>query len=357
MKLVLALTDQSFAATKSVGIFNVSLGLARGLAQCPEVEELHILGNRECSEHFQNAPAHVHVHLAEKAVPRRFGRIWWDQVGVSNAIRRIGADWAILPKGFPPYFPSLGHTRLGCYLHDVNWEYYMGPTAPGDSPFPRHELLYFRNLGIRALEVADLVLTSTHFNQTRYHAYVPQAKVAVVGIGFDALARERDRHNGHDILFYVSPFPHKLTALGIQRLQAWLEQREDAANIRVHMLGRLPEGTALPSAQWIHHGRMPQEEMERIMHDECRAAAYFSAYEGFGMPPVECLRSGLPCVASDLPPIRENIPARYLFDNASEDSFIRTLNAVYDQPATEDTPCYPTWEEVASRCVAAMKNV
>ena len=356
MKIVLALTDQSFAATKSVGIFNVSLGLARGLAQCTEVEELHILGNRECNEHFQNALAHVHVHLAEKAVPQRFGRIWWDQVGVSNAIRRIGADWAILPKGFPPYFPSLGHTRLACYLHDVNWEYYMGPTAPGDSPFPRHELLYFRNLGIRALEVADLVLTSTHFNETRYHAYIPQAKVAVVGIGFNAPARGRVLHHGHDILFYVSPFPHKLTALGIQRLQAWLEQREDAANIRIHMLGRLPEGTALPSAQWIHHGRMPQEEMERIMHNECRAAAYFSAYEGFGMPPVECLRSGLPCVASDLPPIRENIPARYLFDNASEDSFIRTLNAVYDQPATEDTPCYPTWEDVASRCVAAMRN-
>lgn len=356
MKIALALTDQSFAATKSVGIFNVSLGLAKGLAQCPEVEELHILGNSECSGHFKDAPSKVRVHLAGKAVPRRFGRIWWDQVGVCNAIRRIGADWAILPKGFPPFFPSLGHTKLACYVHDVNWEYYMGNTAPGDSPFPRHELLYFRNLGIRALEVADLVLTSTRFNRQRYHSYVPQANVAVVGIGFDGAAQTERPHPGRDILFYVSPFPHKLTTLGIQRLSAWLAQRSDAADIRIHLLGRLPEGTALPSAQWIHHGRMPQEEMERIMHGECRAAAYFSAYEGFGMPPVECLRSGLPCVASALPPIRENIPGRYLFDNASEASFISTLNNVYDAPATADTPAYPTWREVAARCIDAMKN-
>ena len=33
MKLLLALTDQSFTATKSVGIFNVSMGLASFFAR------------------------------------------------------------------------------------------------------------------------------------------------------------------------------------------------------------------------------------------------------------------------------------------------------------------------------------
>ncbi|MDO5449463.1 MAG: glycosyltransferase [Akkermansia sp.] len=356
MKLVLSLTDQSFAATKSVGIFNVSMGLAKGLMQCPEVEELHILGNAECSSHFRDVPPHVHIHLADKPVPGKFSRIWWDQAGVCNAIRRIGADWAILPKGFPPFFPALGHTRLACYLHDVNWEYYTGPTAPGDSPFPAHELLYFRTLGLRALEVADVVLTSTRFNKARYHAYNPQANVAVAGIGFDTPARPAPAQPGRDVLFYVSPYPHKLTALGIERLSAWLAQRPDAQDIRIHLVGRLPQGTALPSAQWVQHGRMPGEELDRLMRETCRTAAYFSAYEGFGMPPVECLRAGLPCVASDLPPIRENIPARYLFDSSSEQSFIRTMNAAYDNPRTDDTPAYPTWREVAQRCVRALQN-
>ena len=69
MKLLLALTDQSFTATKSVGIFNVSMGLARGLMQAPGVSELHLLGNNECAAHFTNLPPHVHLHLADKQKP------------------------------------------------------------------------------------------------------------------------------------------------------------------------------------------------------------------------------------------------------------------------------------------------
>ena len=200
MKLLLAITDQSFSATKSVGIFNVSMGLASGLMRCPEVSELHILGNNECAAHFSDLPAHVHLHLADKPVPRRFGRLWWDQVGVSAAIRRIQPDWAILPKGFPPFFPALGKTRLACYLHDVNWEYYEQHQGEGDSPFPRHELMYFRALGLRALHVSDLVLTSTRFNKSRYEHYHPGCRVAVVGIGFDDAPRPYAPATGRDLL-------------------------------------------------------------------------------------------------------------------------------------------------------------
>ena len=135
MKLLISLTDQSFAATKSVGIFNVSMGLTRGLMSCGEVSELHILGNQECADSFGDRPSHVYFHLLDKPVPRRFGRIFWDQWGVSRAIRAIRPDWAILPKGFPPFFPCIGSTRLACYVHDVNWEYYRHLHG-GDSPFP-----------------------------------------------------------------------------------------------------------------------------------------------------------------------------------------------------------------------------
>ncbi len=355
MKILLALTDQSFTATKSVGIFNVSLGLARGLMQISGVSELHLLGNTECASHFHDLPAHVHLHLADKPVPRRFGRVWWDQAGVSAAIRRIKPDWAILPKGFPPYFPMLGKTKLACYLHDVNWEYYEQKRSDDDTPFPWHQLLYFRTLGLRCLQVSDLVLTSTAFNKSRYEHYCPGCRTAVVGIGFDDAPRPYTPAAGRDILFYASPYPHKLTALGIRRVEGWLQQRSDAAGIRIHLIGGLPGGTSLPGTHWVQHGRLPFEEMKRIMHSECRCAIYFSDYEGFGMPPVECLRSGIPCVASALPPICENIPARFTFDNADEAGFIRTLNAAYDAPDMSALPTYPTWQEVASRCLAAMQ--
>lgn len=355
MKILLSLTDQSFTATKSVGIFNVSMGLARGLMQIPGVSELHLLGNEECADIFTNLPPHVHLHLADKPVPRRFGRIWWDQAGVCAAIRRIKPDWAILPKGFPPFFPHLGKTKLACYLHDVNWEYYEQHQGEGDTPFPRHELLYFRTLGLRCLQVSDLVLTSTRFNKSRYEHYCPGCRTEVVGIGFDDEPRAYAPASGCDILFYASPFPHKLTALGIRRVESWLSQRSDTADIRIHLIGRLPQGTTLPGPHWVQHGRLPFKELQQLMQRECRCAIYFSDYEGFGMPPVECLRSGVPCIACALPPICENIPARFTFDNADEAGFIRTLNSAYDAPDMTNLPTYPTWQEVSRRCVAALQ--
>lgn len=355
MKLLISLTDQSFAATKSIGIFNVSRGLTAGLMQCPEVTELHILGNNECAAAFADCPPHVHLHEIQRPVPQKFGRIAWDQFVLPRIIRRIAPDWALLPKGYPPYFPRLGRTKLACYLHDVNWEYYEKTSNTLATPFPKHELLYFRTLALRALKVSDLVLTSTAFNRERFLSYEPTATTAVVGIGFDTPARTQPP-GGRDVLFYASPYPHKLTALGVQRLTAWLAQRQDASDIRIHVIGSLPPGTELPGARWQKHGRIPQQELREITENRCRVSVYFSDYEGFGMPPVESLRSGLPCVASDLPPIRENIPARYLFDNADGTSFIRTMNDAYDSNASAECPVYPTWKQVAQRCVAAMQQ-
>ncbi len=357
MKLLISLTDISFVSTKSIGIFNVAMGLTKGLMQCPAVKELHILGNAECAAQLQELPEHVTLHLADKEVPRRFSRIFWDQWGIKQAIKRIAPDWAILPKGFPPYFCKLGKTKLACYLHDVNWEYYQGRDWGKQSPFPAHQLAYFSRLGLRSLEISDLVLTSTQFNQGRYRALRPQSRCAVIGIGFDDEARPQRETSGKDILIFISPYPHKRSDLVLPRLKAWLAQRKDAQDMSIILVGSKPEGMSIPEKNWIHHERLPFPELQRTLREQCRASIYFSDYEGFGMPPVECLRMGVPCLASDLPPIRENIPARYLFDNDNPEQFVRQLNAVYDKPDTSDCPYFPNWREVAQRAVDAMNKI
>lgn len=356
MKVLISLTDQSFSATKSVGIFNVSVGLARGLAVCQGISELHILANREVVPLFENLPAHVQLHLTDKAVPRRFRRLWWDQIGLARTICRIQPDWAILPKGVPPFFSGLGKTKLACYVHDVNWEYYARLDGATANLLPRYQHLYFKNSLLHALKISDLVLTSTNFNRSRYLSYVPAAHTQVVGIGFDTPVAPFGERKGRDILFYASPYPHKLTSLGVRYMAAWLAQREEADGLRVHVLGGLPDGVTLPDERWISYGRLPESEMMRILTQDCRAATYFSAYEGFGMPPVECLRAGVPCVASSLPPIRENVPAELLFDNEDEASFVSAMNRAYDMTEMPNRPAYPSWEQVAQRVVRTMQS-
>lgn len=345
--------------TKSMGIFNVSIGLTRGLMECPDVSELHILGNEECVAAFSAIPAHVKLHLLDKKVPRRFSRVWWDQVGLCRVVRNIAPDWVILPKGVPPFFPCFGRAKMACYVHDVMWEHYeQRSAADRKGPFPWHELLYFRNLSLRAMKYADLVLTHTQFNAERICYYEPSAKISRVGIGFDDTPPQRqEKETRYDVLTYASTFPHKCTPLTIERLSAWLKSRQDAAKINVHVVGTLPAEIKLPSSQWIHHDRIPYHELRQLMREKCRMGVYFSDYESYGMPPVECMRNGIPCVSSDIPPIRENVPSQYLFKNADEGDFIAKANAAYDGVNPFVCPEFPTWNEVARRCVAAMKAV
>lgn len=223
-----------------------------------------------------------------------------------------------------------------------------------DSPFPPSQLAYFSRLGRRSLQISDLVLTSTQFNKSRYQSLVPDSKIAVVGIGFDGQAQASRSSSGKDLLVYVSPYPHKRSDLVIPRLSAWLAQRGDAVDIRIHLVGSKPDGMKIPNSNWVAHARLPFAELQRLMREDCRASIYFSDYEGFGMPPVESLRIGVPCIASDLPPIRENIPSRYLFRNDDESQFIQVLNSVYDNPDTSDCPDYPNWQGVSQRAVDAM---
>ncbi len=355
MKLLLSLTDQSFNATKSIGIFNVTMGLVRGFIACDAVDELHLLCNDECGAELAALDStKLHLHFTAKPVPSRFGRILWDQLGVQQAIRSIDPDWCILPKGFPPYFPTLGRTKLACYVHDFNWEYYEEKAIVKESPFPRHEMIYFSTLGKRALSVADLILTSTQFNRERFLSYNKEAKIAVVGIGFDGTPLPAPETFGKDILVYVSPYPHKRSDLAIPFVQHWLDNRADAEQMRIHLIGKLPEHIQPQGKQWITYDRLPFHELQRILREQCRLSIYFSDYEGFGMPPVESLRLGIPTLASDLPPIKENIPTPYLFNQNSIEDFTQKLNTLYDKPELIDIPSYPDWQTVAQRCAHAM---
>lgn len=358
MKVLIALTDQSFLRTKSMGIFNISMGLTRGLMNCPEIKELHILGNNECKDAFADVPPHVHLHLLDKPVPRRFNRVWWDQFGLSAAIRKIAPDWAILPKGFAPLFPCTGKTKLACYVHDTGWEYYKQlPSSKRMGAFPWYEMLYFVNLSLRTMAKSDLILTHSEFNASRILHYAPNAKVERIGIGFERPCQEEvNLDQKRDILIYVSPYPHKRTELTIKRLHAWLNRREDAADIRIQMVGTLPEGIAPPNKQWIHHPRMPYQQLMAFIRSHCRMVVYISDYESFGMPPVECLLNGVPCLASDFPSTRENIPAQYIFDKNDEAEFIAKANAIYDGEIPFICPDYPDWNEVAKRCSQALLN-
>ena len=140
------------------------------------------------------------------------------------------------------------------------------------------------------------------------------------------------------------------------RITEWIRQRPDKNDITIHLVGSIPNEISLPNQRWIHHKRLPYPQLCELLQKKCRMAVYFSDYESYGMPPVECLINHTPCLASDIPPIRENVPEQYLVANDDEAAFIRTANDVYDGKLPFICPTYPTWNEVTNACVQALKK-
>ncbi len=352
MKLLLNLTDQDPVTTKSLGIINVSLGLLRGFAAQSEIRELHVLTNSSLGCPVkERASGTITYHRANQPPPRRWGRLLWDQWGVVRAAREITPDWLFLPKGFPPGVLSPG-CRVGVYLHDVIWEYYREQT---ENPFPFLERVYFPWLSRVALRKADLVTTSTQWNVERMRHHEPKARVERVGLGFDAVPPlwKEGETCGQDLLLLTSRLPHKLTPQAVAWVKRWKQETGDRR--AVHGVGGLPAGVSWPEGDgWVLHPRLHGAAYAEVRR-KCRSVIYLSAYEGFGMPPVEAQREGAFPLASDIPPHRENLPPECLFANDNYGQFRERLDAslVSPKPVAPSRE-WPDWNEVAGRITRLM---
>lgn len=351
VRLAISLRDQSFAHAKSIGILNVSLGLCRALAVHPHVDELLIMSNSElgrCAGHDGRRISYLGL---DSAPPRGRARVLWDQWGVARTLPAGRVDWLILPKGFPPLFARPA-SRLCCYVHDdIAWR---APDAV-NSPRQLVERAYFGASYARALCSADVIATNSEATARSVRGLVRGTRpVACVGVGFDKQPSNPGPPAQY-IVVLTSAHPHKRTP----RLIDWLVRWINASAIRVPVIGigSLPKGTTWPTHPLlVHHSRLDEGAYQDVV---ARAAVlvYFSAYEGYGMPPREALARKRWTVASDLPALREGIPEELLFRNDSYAEFSRRLdNALASSLAGLEPPAtrLKSWQDVADSLLEAL---
>ncbi len=349
MEVAVNLADQDFASAKSLGILRVSLGLTRGLVAAEEVERLHVLANSSLRRSAEMNAGKVAWHREEHPPPRRWARLWWDQTGVVRAANRLKPDWLLFPKGFPPgvLWPRC---RVCCYVHDNLFDFY---NRRKQNPFPLWERLYFPWLLRRALRRADLVVTNSRFTLETLRPFNPKARCEHLGIGFGRFPDPPSVPAGGGLLLLASPLPHKMTSQAVDWLWRW--NKETGNRRPVHVLGSLPRGLRLPGPErWHWHKRLPEPEYQALKR-ECAVLLYFSAYEGYGMPPAEALAEGLPALASDIPASREILPAEILFDNNNYRDFADKLNRILEIRHCPHIQL-PTREEVSKKLVQLMRE-
>jgi glycosyltransferase involved in cell wall biosynthesis len=358
VSLTYSLADQSFARTKSLGILNFSVQLARALARRPECSAMTVLANRTLRDGLRLPPA-VRVEMHDRAADGTLGRIVWDQFQAYAVARRTGHDWLLLPKGFAS-FVRRSPVRLAVFVHDLMQVHYDRHHSAAVS---RPEVAYFYQALKASLRRAEIVFTQTEFVRREIEAYArqrgwPVPRVVCSGIGFERRASATPKP-GHDLVVLASRLPHKLTVRAVDYMARW--QKETGFAAGTHWIGSLPAGLSLPAFRgWRHHARLPEEQYREVM-DSARAVLFFSDYEGFGMPPVEAALAGLCPVYSAIPATREVMEGRGCpFENGAYESFAAALNRAFQvspQQALDwgrELLRRYDWNDTAGRVVGAL---
>ncbi len=365
MRICITLTDQSFTKTTSLGIYYVSVGLCQGLAAAEGVSELIIMTNGEFDnviEEIRNAnPDRVKIKRIHQSAPSGWRRVIWDQRECVTHANRTRADWVLFPKGFPPLI-RWPRARVCCYVHDNIFGYYK---HQGWGELGLAKRIYFLAALKRASSRADLVATNSRFTLSEVRELGRRRPSACVGIGFDREPQRPDKSTvtglpdriEDGLLVLVSPLPHKLTRQAVEWIQRW--KARSGSGISVFGVGRLPDGMQWPDENnsWRLFPRLDAAAFEAIW-DHTAAILYFSAYEGFGLPPIEASRRGIRFLASDVPPHREHFPSSLLFNNNSFEDFAENLDILLGQPTEEVfRPAVPSWDTVASRLVQELRDI
>jgi len=359
LRITYSLADQSFAKTKSIGIFNLSLGLLRELQSRPEVDRLDVLTNSTLRNQILTA-SKTGTYDDDAAIAGRIGRMKWDQWDVYSAARRRRNEWLFLPKGFASFLRR-PPVRLATYVHDTIHEFYRDQYPSVVSGF---EDRYFAR-GLRAtIRHSDVIFTNSEF--TRDEVIRVAGKLGLnpppvihAGIGFvdEPVGAVADKSG---IVVLAGRFPHKLTAQMIDWMDRW-ERRSRYAD-PVHWIGALPAGVTFPNrSNWHLHSRLTEEDY-RAKIAGAKVLLFASEYEGFGMPPVEAALVGTVPVFSRIPATLEVMgESGVSFANDSHNSFTAALaDALKTSPEQvsawkQELLSRHNWKSVADRIIDGLK--
>lgn len=223
--------------------------------------------------------------------------------------------------------------------------------------------LWYRVLFRNIMKKADAIVTVSDFSKREIGKYFPKAKptVSVVPNAWQHFER-------------VSPSAEALRKFGLRRREYFFAMSSLEPNKNLKWIAETAKrqkdavfavaggidrkvfrkaGEDLPTNVKLL-GYVTDEEAKALM-EGCRAFLFVTFYEGFGLPPLEALSAGAPCVVvSDTEVMHEVLGASAVY--VSPEDFGCDLNAAA-VPCGTDCLRKFSWESSAQKLLGILKNV
>lgn len=299
------------------------------------------------------------VRVSRRRVPARALQAAWRRADVPPVELLTGRIEVFHGTNFvlPPRWRAGGVVTV----HDLSYERFPDLVAAASRRY--------RELVPRALRSAAVVLTPSQAvaDEVSERYGLADGRVVATGLGVDRAWFEA-----------VPPAAAELAELGMpERYLLFVGNREPRKNLsvllRAHAAQRAEDpdtpplvlvgppgwGDALDttSAGVVVAGYLDDSRLRRVTAGAA-CLIFPSLYEGFGLPPLEALASGVPVVASDLPVLREVLGTHAEFvepDDADElaAALARVLARTHDPVPGRQWAARWTWRRCAEATLSA----
>lgn len=295
------------------GIGRYALELARGLATHPDIAQLRLYSAYHFVDDVEHAlRANRAIAAVRRNIPLR-GLALEAYAAMRNGLFRLharGSAGHILHTPNYILLPFDGPSLTT--VHDLSWLRF--PEA-----HPRERVRFMDRHLPRSLEQASRVLTDSNFvaDELVEHMALPRERIRVIPLGVDSSFRPRS-----DVQLQAALARHQLTPGGYTLVVATQEPRKNLerltrawADLPTTLQRRWPlvivgargwlndslERTLAPleaRGQLRRLGYVSEAELP-LLYAGAHAFAFASLYEGFGLPVLEAMASGVPTLTSD----------------------------------------------------------
>lgn len=309
--------------------------LIQAMAAVDPVNEYFVFTNLETGSDLTPDQANFHAVVQGVHAVVRPARLSWEQFVLPWRARRLRLDVLFNPGFTSPLFGGCPNVTV---FHDLQHKRHPEYFRWFDLPFWRFFLYWSARQSARLIAVSE----TTRLDLLRFYP-VPDAKIRVVPHGVDeaffAVGRERRPEDLRHTLLCVSTLhPHKnLDRLvrAFRRLHARHPRyRLIIAGMHGFQTNQI-EQTIIECGMGAHvhiTGWIPREELLDL-YRTAWAFVYPSTFEGFGMPVLEALASGIPCAVSAIEPMKGIAgKAALQFDPMDEEAIAAAMERIVSEP-------------------------